>query len=542
MNVKLLLALLVFFLASCLTATARANVGDVGKWGDQGNGTYINPVLPADYSDIDAIRVGGTYYAIASTFQFSPGETILRSKDLVNWTIAGHAVSDLNQISKQLNWKHMNRYGRGIWAGAIRYHDHQFWIYFGTPNEGYFMTTARHASGPWAPLHQVLKGPGWDDCCPIWVRKRGGHGAQGYLVGTSFAQHYKIHLFKLTANGEHLEKGFDKVIHQSPGSEANKLYRIHGWFYHIYSDTRTGQRVVMAERSRRLTGPWQTRQLNHVNPRVDFAPNQGGIVQIPDGNWWFFTQQGTGNWAGREDCLLPVTWINSWPIIGRVGRDGIGNMVWQHKKPINGFPMVTPQTSDNFNKNMLAVQWQWNYQPRNSKWSLTQRPGWLRLHAFRPLQKGNLWKAGNTLTQCSMNAQHCLVTMKMDISGMANGQQAGLCHFGHTYSTLGLHKSRGRTRLIFNNNGKITPGPLVHSAIIYLRSAWGQHAHSRYFYSLNGKHFKRFGGMYKLTWGNYRGDRIGIFCYNNRGPAGHVDVDWFHYTFDGPGNRRSGGR
>src|SRR5579875_3002235 len=114
--------------------------GNWQKWGAQLDGTYFNPVLPADYSDIDCIRVGKDYYAISSTFQYSPGMVILHSLDLVNWTIAGHVVNDLNQISPEMNWDKMDRYGKGIWAGAIRYHDHKFWVYFGTPDEGYFMS------------------------------------------------------------------------------------------------------------------------------------------------------------------------------------------------------------------------------------------------------------------------------------------------------------------------------------------------------------------------------------------------------------------
>jgi beta-xylosidase len=109
-------------------------------------------VLPADYSDLDCIRVGSDYYAISSTFQYSPGMVILHSKNVVNWRIFGHAISDITQIGPDLNWDKMNRYGRGVWAGSLRYHAGRFWIYFGTPDEGYFMTSAPRAEGPWAPL------------------------------------------------------------------------------------------------------------------------------------------------------------------------------------------------------------------------------------------------------------------------------------------------------------------------------------------------------------------------------------------------------
>src|SRR5512138_3414802 len=155
--------------------------GDWTRWGDQGDGTYRNPVSPSDYNDLDCIRVDSYYYAISSTFQYSPGMVILHSKDLVNWRILSHVIDDVTQIGPELNWDRMNRYGRGVWAGAIRYHDGKFWVYFGTPEEGYFMSTAKDAAGPWTPLHRVMGEAGWDDCCPFW-----DDDGQGYFVGTHF--------------------------------------------------------------------------------------------------------------------------------------------------------------------------------------------------------------------------------------------------------------------------------------------------------------------------------------------------------------------
>src|SRR5579862_194498 len=153
---RILLLVAVAFLSPLVSLSAAEQPptrwGDWPLWGDQKDGTYRNPVLPGDYSDIDCIRVGSDYYAISSTFQYSPGMVILHSKDLVNWSIVGHAINDLTEISPELNWDRMNRYARGVWAGAIRYHDGKFWVYFGTPDEGYFMTTAESPAGPWEPL------------------------------------------------------------------------------------------------------------------------------------------------------------------------------------------------------------------------------------------------------------------------------------------------------------------------------------------------------------------------------------------------------
>ena len=137
------LAVLCYF-----TVPATADTGNRGAWGDQGDGTYKNPVLPGDFSDPDVIRVGNDYFFITSTFQYSPGMAVMQSKDLVNWRYLGHCVSDLTQIGPELNWDRMNRYNRGIYAGALRYHDDRFWMFFTTMDEGVFLSTATNAAGP----------------------------------------------------------------------------------------------------------------------------------------------------------------------------------------------------------------------------------------------------------------------------------------------------------------------------------------------------------------------------------------------------------
>ncbi len=506
-------------------------------WGDQGNGTYVNPVLPSDYSDLDAIRVGDDFYAMSSTFQFSPGAVILHSKDLVSWTVFSHAVGDVTQIAPEMNWDKMDRYGHGIWAGAIRFHAGKFWVYFGTPEEGVFVTTAKDAAGPWEPVHAVLKAKGWDDCCPFW-----DDDGQGYLVCTNYADKYKIHLFKMSADGRQLVMGSDKVIHQSRGSEANKLYKIKGLYYHYYSEVQREGRVVMMERSKSLDGPWESRQLIHVNKALDKEPNQGGLIELASGDWWFVTHQGTGDWEGRAMVLLPVTWVEGWPVIGKVGADGIGNMMWTAKKPVvssggaaGGAVAVglVPQTDDEFEAKSLPAQWEWNYQPRGEMVAVGAA-GFFAAACVAPLQPNDLLKAGNTLTQRCLRTETNEVTLKLDISGMADGEQAGLCHFAKGYSTVGISQSGETRTLTFNEGGKVTAGPVIASKNVWLRSTWGYDGISQYAYSIDGKKFTPFGQPYALTWGYYRGDRIGIFNYNNKGDRGFVDVDSFHYTFAKP--------
>ncbi|MBC8054266.1 MAG: glycoside hydrolase 43 family protein [Sphingobacteriaceae bacterium] len=532
--VKTILFCLVF------TQKVRAQKADVPKWGDwqtwgdQGNGTYRNPILPGDYSDIDCIRVGDDYYAVSSTFHYSPGFIILHSKDMVNWKILSHAVNDISAIASEMNWDKMDRYGRGIWAGAIRYHDNKFWIYFGDPDMGYFMTTAKKAEGPWEPLTNILPEKGWDDCCPFW-----DDDGQGYFIGTNFADGYKIHLWKMTPDGKKLIKESDKVIYSTKGSEANKLFKIKDTYYHFFSEVKSGARVVMMERSKNIWGPYEgPKQLSHAQKQFN-EPNQGGIVQTKKGDWYFLTHHGSGgDWSGRIMSLIPVNWVDGWPILGEVGPDKIGTMPWTAKKPVMGKEIVTPQSSDEFDKPTLPQQWEWNYQPRNDKWSLTERKGWLRLHAFKPIIQNDLLKAGNTLTQRSMRTKSNEVIIKLDLKGMADGQKAGLTHFGRSYSAIGAICDGTTKKLEFNVKGTSTIGPVLTGNNLWLKSTWGLDGLSQYYYSTDGKKYISFGGPYQMAWGSYRGDRLGVYNYNNKAEAGYIDVDFFCYDYAGPKKKK----
>lgn len=530
------LILIIALFISALNASAQFSE----KGGDQQDGTYRNPILPSDFSDLDALRVGKDYYAISSTMQFSPGMIVLHSVDMVNWEIIGHVADDLTRISPEMNWDKMNCYGKGIWAGSIRYYKHTFWVYFGTPDDGFFMSSASNPAGPWEPLHQLWKVKGWDDCCSFC-----DDDGQLYFIATNFAldpktnKKYNIHLFKMTPDGKSLVMESDTIIHQSQGSEANKLYKINGLYYHYFSQVNREGRVIMMARSKSLRGPWEIKQLNHVDANVDREPNQGGLLQAPNGSWHFLTHHGKGSWEGRVVSLLPVYWTGGWPIIGKVGSDTIGQMVWSALKPIQVKNKIHIQTSDDFKKPKLNVQWEWNYQPRAGKWSLSERKGFLRLYATKPILPEDLrrimLRATNTITQRSMRTGSSVVTLKMDVSHLVNGQYAGLTHFStESISSIGVKMENGQRHLSFetaNRSGNNEAGKSVDfkGKYVWLRSNWDLQGQNSYFYSLDGKTFVSYGEKTQLTWGSYRGDRIGIFNYNILEDAGYVDVDWFNY-------------
>ena len=508
------------------------NWGIWPTWGDQHDGTYRNPVIPADYSDIDCIRVEDTYYAISSTFQFSPGMTILRSKDLVNWVICGHAVPDLTQISDQLNFSAMNRYARGIWAGSLRYYHGRFYVFFGTPDEGFFMTSAAQAEGPWEPLTPLLKEAGWDDCSAIWDEQ-----GKGYFVGTCFKDNYKTYLFEMSSDGKRINRESARLIHEGNGREANKLIHHDGWYYLVFSEHQSHLgRYVMARRSRRIDGPYDEERQLLLPCRDEHEPNQGGIVEGPDGHWYFLTHHGTGDWAGRIMSLLPVEWDDGWPMIGLRDGNELGRMAWSGKMPtiIENQPPL--QTSDDFSSEALQNQWQWNYQPRDDMYSLKERPGWLRMKAYRPLEDGNLLKTGNILTQRIFRSSSNSVTISVDLTGMVNGQHAGLCHFSKSSSALGICMENGHKYFEYGKDSQCTRIKEFRGNKIWLRSEWGLDGTSYYSYSLDGNRFETYEQGYQLSWGYYRGDRIGIYTYNSNQEAGYIDVDYFKYIVDRQAN------
>jgi beta-xylosidase len=503
-------------------------------WGDQGDGTYKNPILAGDFSDPDVIRVGKDYYFITSTFQYSPGVAIMHSPDLVNWQFIGHAVPDITQIGPEMNWDRMNRYNRGIYAGSIRFHDNKFWIFFATMDEGVFMTTATDPAGPWAPLHRVLDEKGWDDPCPFW-----DDDGKAYLLLSKPGKEWWTHLFEMTPDGQSIDLASDFVIDNHRGSEGNKLYKFDDTYFVFHNEIQE-ERVGVMMRSKSLHGPWEEKRILQNAPgKKEREPNQGGLIQTPAGDWWFITQQGRGNYDGRPSFLLPVKWIDGWPIPGLLDKaSGAGSILWEGKKPIQGFPARMPQTSDDFHSASMAPQWEWNYQPRAEMWSLTEKPGSLRLKAFRPLKPANFLKVGNVLTQRIMGIEGGEISVRIAVGAMADGQQAGLAHYSKAWGLLGVAQIDGKRFIVYDSSGAVTQGPEVKQTDLWLRSVVDAEGIARASYSLDGKRYLPFGTPYQLTWANYRGDRIGLYCFNDLAEAGYVDFSSFHYLPAGFGKRR----
>lgn len=545
-------------------------------WGDTGNGYYRNLILPADYSDPEVLRVGKDYYLISSTFQFSPGIVMLHSRDLINWKTIGSVVKNLpvELNDERFNWTVMDHYSKGIYAASLRYHGGKFWCYFTTYNNGgIYMATAKKITGPWKVqlmkdmYGKVLTGINWDDNCPLW-----DDDGKAYMVTSNPGENWYPVLFRMSWDGTQLLDGDvekmkiktpdqtdrgTNILPKSTWGEGNKVFKKDGYyyFYHNQCYPPNYDRRATIVRSRNIYGthPDGTPGTPGNAGLYDMSPqgnqawlllhpdstggrfDQGTIIDTPDGkNWYFITHQGEGYQYGRPVALFPLKWMDGWPMAGTdYDNDKIGEPQWEIRKPVEGQKKRFPQGSDEFNRKNLDPHWAWNYQPRNGKWSLTERKGYLRLYAFKPLIKNTFFKAGNTLSQRYVWSDTTQADIKMDISAMAAGQVAGLVHFngGANYCTIAVKMTDKGKIISYNDNGKIQDGEPVLSNRIWLRSVVDSKWVNSFYYSIDGKIFKPFGNKYTLRWGGFRGDNIGIFNYNDQDEAGHIDIDWFHYKF-----------
>lgn len=493
----------------------------LGTWGDQGNGTYVNPILNADYSDPDVIRVGKKYYMVASDFHFM-GMQVLESDDMVNWRLLSQIYSRLDYPG----WDSNEHYGGGSWAPSIRYHDGKFWVYFCTPDEGLFMSNATNPAGPWSSLHNVCHVSGWEDPCPFW-----DEDGQAYL-GHSILGAGPIIIHKMSADGRQLlDDGY--TVYTGPVAEGTKIHKRDGYYYLSIPEggVQVGWQSVL--RSKNIYGPYEKRVVLEQGSTPINGPHQGAMVDTPDGEWYFFHFQ-QYNPLGRVVHLQPMHWENGWPVIGvDIDRNGIGEPVAVWPKPnIKGdFDIETPQTDDDFNSDRLGLQWQFNHNAAEQAWSLATRKGMLTLQA---LQASDFKSARNTLTQKTVGYRGT-ATVKMDFGRMADGQRCGIACMGARNNVLGVKKEHGEAMLYLEADGKEVETCDVRGKVVYLRLQADATSNSyALLYSHDGKKFVQVGEPFTMEFGNWKGVRVGLYCYNTVADGGEVSFDWFTYCHDGP--------
>jgi beta-xylosidase len=502
--------------------------------------TYHNPILYADYSDPDVVRVGADFYLIASSFHFSPGIPVLRSHDLVHWSSVGHVLARLDfdpgydlpgpldfddaTERSRLNYALGYRYAAGVWAPAIRAHAGRLYVYFVTPTEGIFMTSAPRAAGPWEAPVKVIAQAGLEDPCPFW-----DDDGRAYLVHSRVGAGPLI-LHRMAPDGKRVLDEGKIVVADSvhlPTLEGPKLYKRNGYYYIFapFGGVETGSQAVL--RSRNIDGPYDFRVALSKGTTEVQGPHQGGYVETPSGEGWFVHFNSTGAY-GRIVYLEPVAWEDGWPIIGeRSAGAATGQPVRSHALPNVGrtFPAVHPRTSDEFTARTLGPQWEWNHNPLAAHWSLTERPGFLRLKA---LPAANLVSARNTLTQ-ALQQRSVQITTRLSVGAMADGQRAGLAMFGRRPSWIGVVQSEGARRVTFAEGGVESAGPSLGTESVLLRMQVDD-AQAQYSYSLDaGKTFTALGSRARMFFSWWKAARPALFTYNNDASAPHggiADFDW----------------
>ena len=502
---------------SCKTA---APIPNGNAWGDTGDGRYLNPILAADYSDPDVIRVGNKYYMVASDFHFM-GMQVLESEDLVNWQL----VSQIYSRFDQPGWDTMDHYGRGSWAPSIREHNGRLYVYFCTPDDGLFMSSAKEPAGPWEPLHCVKATAGWEDPCPFW-----DEDGKAYL-GHSRVGAGPIIVHRMSEDGkELLDDGV--TVYEGPVAEGTKFHKINGFYYLSIPEGGVGPGWQTILRSKDIYGPYERRIVLETGSTDINGPHQGAIVDTPYGEWWFLHFQQRDP-LGRIVHLQPMHWEDGWPVMGEdYDGNGVGEPVEGWTKPKTGKKVEPslPISSDDFSGSELGLQWQFNHNPIDGAWSLTKRPGFLAIDA---LKAESFQTARNTLTQKLMGFKGSY-TVKMDCSEMVDGQFAGMACMGAHDFCAGVIVEEGRRFISMEDEEGIQKMTLLEKGDkVWIRLFFDDVENVfGYSYGTDGKDFIPLGDSFQMRFGFWKGARPALFSYNTETDAGTAFFDDFIYCLE----------
>lgn len=476
---------------------------------DMGDGTYRNPVIHADYSDPDAIRDGEDYYLVSSSFNCTPGLPILHSQDLVNWTIINHAIKNLPH-PRYADVQH----GQGVWAPAIRKHAGKFWIVFPLPDEGIYVTTADHPGQTWSEPHLLIAGKGLIDPCPFWDDDGQAYLAYAY-AGSRAGIRNKIHLRAISPDATRvLDAGkiVTEIAEHLPALEGPKIYKRNGWYY-IFTPAggvATGWQTVF--RSRNIYGPFEKRIVLAQSGTPVNGPHQGALVDEPNDQWWFLHFQ-DANAYGRIVHLQPVRWENDWPLIGTdQDKSGVGKPVFSNLKPKPELkcPIQSPQTSDDFLSKHLGLQWQWHANHHPDWFSLSARPGHLRLYPQFVL-KLDFLKAGNLLLQ-KFPARDFSAETELELPAGHPSLGAGLIIMGMEYAALHARRNADgyHIRLVSTNHDPVDFHLVDSHPRLAVKISEG--GICRFGVILDNRTFHQIGPAFCARPGRWIGAKIGIYC------------------------------
>lgn len=517
----------VFLCFSTVDAQNRSKV-----WvADNGDGTYKNPIIHADYSDSDAIRVGDDFYLTASSFSDIPGLPILHSKDLVNWQIINHVFRRQEPLEVFAKPQH----GNGVWAPSIRYHNGEFFIFWGDPDFGIYMTKTKDPAGEWSKPLLLKEAKGWIDSCPFW-----DDDGQAYLVhafaGSRAGFKSLVAINKMSPDGTRLLD--DGVIvfdgHKAhPTIEEPKMYKRNGFYYIFAPAGGVGTGWQLAMRAKNIYGKYEEKIVLAQGKTPINGPHQGAWVTTQTGEDWFLHFQDRGAY-GRIVHLQPMIWKDDFPVLGNNGEP-----LLSYRKPNVGkvYPIQTPQESDEFNDLTIGLQWQWQANPQPT-WAMPfPSRGVLRMNSVQlPEDYKSLWDIPNLLMQ-KFPAERFTATAKVSLEPRFEGERFGLVVMGLDYSAISITFKNSKLYLsqtTVKDADKDTretesEGIELLNKTFYLRVNVEKEAMCRFSLSLDGNIFQNIGPAFKAREGKWIGAKVGLF-FTHRGKFndhGTADIDWF---------------
>jgi beta-xylosidase len=491
--------------------------------------TAQNPIIWADVPDLSMIRVGDTYYMSSTTMHMNPGVPVMKSKDLVNWEMLNYAYNTLGDMDELSLNNGKNNYGKGSWASSLRYHNGMYYIatYAQTTDKTYIFSTKDIEKGPWK-MNEFK--PGFHDATLVFDN---GHA---YLITGGG----RLKIIELNDDLTDVKKGgLNQVLieNASAPSEPNMLPAegsqlfMHDGKYYLFNISwpRGGMRTVLVHRADNLLGPWEGRIALQ-----DKGVAQGGIIDTPDGRWYAYLFQDHGA-VGRIPYLVPMKWEDGWPVIGIDGKVPDTLDLPASKGLIPGIV-----ASDEFKRGKkdpaLGLVWQWNHNPVNNLWSISDRKGYLRLTTGRV--DDDYLIARNTLTQRTIGPE-CSGSTLIDVAKMKDGDFAGLSLLQRKYGLVGVKSNNGSRYVVMVSAESGKPVQKDSVALkgnsVYLKADCDfndKKDMASFFYSLDGKTWKSIGSQLKMeyTLPHFMGYRFGLFNYATKTAGGYVDFDYFHIS------------
>ncbi len=489
-----------------------------------------NPIIHADVPDMSIVRVGNAYYMSSTTMHMSPGVPIMKSMDLVNWKLVSYAYDTLANVDALNLTDGKGTYGRGSWASCIRYHKGTFYVstFAQTTGKTHIYSTKNIEKGPWK---SVSFKPSYHDHTIFFD----DDGKVYMIYGAG-----KLSIVELNDDLSKIKPGTERVLIENASTpsgtggglpaEGSQLFKVNGKYYLFnISWPRGGMRTVLIHRADNINGPWEGKI-----GLQDLGVAQGGLIDMPDGKWYAYLFRDYGS-VGRIPYLVPVKWEDGWPVLGENGKVPLTLELPANKSLIPGIV-----ASDEFNRKkkepLLPLVWQWNHNPDNSLWSVTERKGFLRLKNGRT--DTSFLLARNSLTQRTIGPT-CTGTISLDVTGMKDGDFAGLGLLQKQFGLLGVHMNGNSKSIVMINASTSKPVeaaniPLTQN-IVYFKAACNfkdRKDVADFFYSLDGKNWLPIGTQLKMAYTipQFIGYRFALFNYATKHVGGFADFNYFRIT------------